>query len=136
MARVSTFETQLIALLNKHSRERFSSTPDFLLANFLLGCLRAYEDTVRANVAWHDPARVPVPVDERAEALSTVMQGLEEIAPAFDSLDERLRLLVLSAGDDNASAVTGQAREGLVEYLLDLGWTPEEIGAALLRTLP
>ena len=31
------------ALLNRHSRENYSNTPDFILAEFLVHCLRSFE---------------------------------------------------------------------------------------------
>ena len=44
---------ELSALLNKHSQENASDTPDFLLANFMLGCLAVYNDTVCAREVWY-----------------------------------------------------------------------------------
>ena len=47
------FRTELTKLLNKHSMEGPSSTPDFLLANFLISCLDTYDLTVRKRDEWH-----------------------------------------------------------------------------------
>lgn len=38
-------------IINKHSRENLSNTPDFLLAEFLLNCLKNYEMTAKAKEA-------------------------------------------------------------------------------------
>jgi hypothetical protein len=43
---------ELQQLLNKHSAENASNTPDFLLANFLMGVLRNYNETVSARDKW------------------------------------------------------------------------------------
>lgn len=55
---------ELAALLNSHSREQNSSTPDFILARYLIGCLEAFEQAVNARDGWYfsnhlpfDPAR-------------------------------------------------------------------------------
>ena len=41
-------------LLNYHSRENESDTPDFLLAEYLMDCLRAYEKIIKARDKWYD----------------------------------------------------------------------------------
>jgi len=50
-------DTRLLAelqtLLNRNSRENASNTPDFLLAEFLLGCLRCYEQSTNARDNWY-----------------------------------------------------------------------------------
>lgn len=40
------FKIELAALLNRHGIEPGSNTPDYVLADYLLACLKAYEDTV------------------------------------------------------------------------------------------
>ena len=47
------FRTELAELLNKHSRENGSDTPDFLLAQYLSWCLGAYDRTVAAREEWY-----------------------------------------------------------------------------------
>jgi hypothetical protein len=37
------FREELSRLINRHSRESVSNTPDFILAEFLAGCLRAFD---------------------------------------------------------------------------------------------
>jgi len=53
-----TFEEELTNLINRHSMENCSDTPDFLLAQYLMGCLHAYETTVVANKYWHSTPSV------------------------------------------------------------------------------
>ena len=47
------FLTELTALINKHSLENDSNTPDMILANYLIGCLKVYNETTQLNHKWH-----------------------------------------------------------------------------------
>ena len=42
------------ALLNSHNRENDSNTPDFILAEYLLACLCAFEVGVNRRDSWYD----------------------------------------------------------------------------------
>jgi hypothetical protein len=44
--------SDLAAILNRMSRENASNTPDFLLADFMLGCLDVYERTLQQRERW------------------------------------------------------------------------------------
>lgn len=46
--------SELQSLLNKHSRENGSNTPDFILAQFLMSCLDAYDAAVRTRDTWYN----------------------------------------------------------------------------------
>lgn len=48
-----TFMSELQTLINRHSIENESNTPDFLLAEYLLGCLSIYEHTVVKRDQWY-----------------------------------------------------------------------------------
>lgn len=45
------FERELTSLINKHSMESGSGTPDYVLAHYLMSCLQAFERTteLRSN---------------------------------------------------------------------------------------
>ena len=43
---------ELRATLNRHCVENGSNTPDFILAEYLLGCLSAFETAVNARENW------------------------------------------------------------------------------------
>lgn len=47
---------EFAAVLNRHSAENESDTPDFVLSLYLVGCLEAYEEATRQREAWHGPA--------------------------------------------------------------------------------
>jgi hypothetical protein len=49
------FEEQLATLLNATCSENESNTPDYILANYLLDCLNAFNNAVNARDAWYDP---------------------------------------------------------------------------------
>lgn len=49
----SQFQRDLQDLINKHSMESFSDTPDFILAEFLSACLEVYDRTVARRENWH-----------------------------------------------------------------------------------
>ena len=50
---MNDFEKELEELINKHSLENKSDTPDFLLAKYLRMCLVNYSATVKARDKWH-----------------------------------------------------------------------------------
>ena len=47
-----TFEKELESLLNKHSKENDSNTPDFLLSKYLIDCLKAYNKALKNRDKW------------------------------------------------------------------------------------
>lgn len=49
----STLREDIRAAINRHSRESASNTPDFILAEYLLGCLAAFEQAVGARESWY-----------------------------------------------------------------------------------
>lgn len=49
------FHRELESLINRHSLENRTDTPDFILADYVVECLRALEHQHRAKVAWSAP---------------------------------------------------------------------------------
>ena len=47
------FRIELETLLNRHSMENGSDTPDFILADFLMGCLKAFDSTMERREKWY-----------------------------------------------------------------------------------
>ena len=43
---MNTLRRDLSALINRHSKENGSNTPDFILANYLADCLKAFDKAV------------------------------------------------------------------------------------------
>lgn len=49
----SDFRRELEHLINRHSMENGSDTPDFLLAQFLTGALELFDTTVKEREKWY-----------------------------------------------------------------------------------
>jgi hypothetical protein len=50
-----TFEQELTTLINKHSLENQSNTPDYILAQYLQSCLNAYTRDTWYGITKVDP---------------------------------------------------------------------------------
>lgn len=48
-----SFETELQTLINRHSKEGESDTPDFILAAYLQACLAAFNTHVKRRDEWY-----------------------------------------------------------------------------------
>ncbi len=71
------FQTELAALLNKHSIENGSDTPDFILAKYIRGCLAAYEMAINERERWKaTPAALPDQHGPEGEAPANPKEGL------------------------------------------------------------
>lgn len=51
-----TFEQELQELINRHSVENASNTPDFILAAYITGCLWSFNRAVQQRERWHGRA--------------------------------------------------------------------------------
>ena len=47
------FRKELETLINRCSKENGSDTPDFILAEYLEGCLIAFDNAVEAREKWY-----------------------------------------------------------------------------------
>jgi hypothetical protein len=50
---VPLFVDELKALINKHSLERQSNTPDFILAEYMMDCLQNFNRAISARYQWY-----------------------------------------------------------------------------------
>jgi hypothetical protein len=50
----SEFEKELVGLINTYCIENESDTPDFILTEYIMGCLDNYAKTTRARDKWFD----------------------------------------------------------------------------------
>ena len=48
-----TFRKELESLINKHSKENRSDTPDFILAEYLVSCLWTFDRAIQEREAWY-----------------------------------------------------------------------------------
>jgi hypothetical protein len=58
------FRKELEALLNSNCQENGSNTPDFILANYLIMCLDAFDATVNWREKWYSRPEAHLPVPE------------------------------------------------------------------------
>lgn len=49
----SQFKKDLTSLINRYSREHKSNTPDFILAEYMNGCLETFERIIARRDEWH-----------------------------------------------------------------------------------
>jgi len=47
------FLKDLAELINRHSQENASNTPDFILAQFLSGCLDSFNTAIQQRETWY-----------------------------------------------------------------------------------
>lgn len=63
---MTEFEKELETLINRYSIENESNTPDFILAEYLRGCLNVFAKTVAAREKWYgrepNPTSVSIPL--------------------------------------------------------------------------
>lgn len=60
---MSDFRKELETLINRHSKENGSDTPDFILAQFLADSLDAFDKAVVRRTAWYAPPAENMPPD-------------------------------------------------------------------------
>ena len=68
-----TFEQELSDLINRHSKENGSDTPDFILASYLTGCLEIFNRTAQSRTKWYGK-------------LTVLEGGLDQIEPPMINL--------------------------------------------------
>lgn len=61
------FAADLRDLINRHSLENGSNTPDFMLADYLTDCLEAYGRITQAREKWYGRGSVEVTTPEGPE---------------------------------------------------------------------
>ena len=47
------FRKELEYIINKHNMESGSDTPDFILANYLQSCLKAFDTAIVSRESWY-----------------------------------------------------------------------------------
>lgn len=51
---ITTFKKELEILINKYSLENSSDTPDYILADYLSGCLDLFNSTLAERKRWYN----------------------------------------------------------------------------------
>ncbi len=68
----SEFRKQLEHDINRHCMENGSDTPDFMLADYLVGCLELFDKTIAAREKWYG---------RKPGLLANIAESKEEIDP-------------------------------------------------------
>ena len=75
---MSALRDEMAALLNRHSCENASATPDFILAGFLVGCLEVWDKSVAAREECYGRLAEP-PVEWRRLQNGEIVEQGDEI---------------------------------------------------------
>lgn len=64
--------SEIAAALNRFSAENASNTPDWILAQFLLGCLKAWNENIQKRESWYgrNPGQTNEPIAPMTEDFS------------------------------------------------------------------
>lgn len=79
-----SFEQELTALINRHSQENLSNTPDFILAQYVLDALLAFNRATSARDQWHG-------IKTFVDRLNEPLEAPRPDEGALDRLAEDLR---------------------------------------------
>lgn len=60
MSEENEFREKLENLINQHSKENGSNTPDFILADYLQDCLTAFDKAVKSREKWYNREKLNV----------------------------------------------------------------------------
>lgn len=71
------FEDELRVLINHHSKENGSNTPDYILARYLSECLKAFDLAVVARDVWYGRAQFGDGVAKRPELSPSTVESRE-----------------------------------------------------------
>jgi hypothetical protein len=58
---MNNFQKELEAIINRYSMENGSNTPDFMLAEYLVECLVAYNNITKKREKWYGRGPIEVP---------------------------------------------------------------------------
>lgn len=67
-----SFREEVETLINMHNKESGSDTPDFILAEYLDGCLAHFDQAVNARDKWYgrEPKELPIELVARPDILN------------------------------------------------------------------
>ena len=83
---MKTFRRELIALLNKHSKENGSNTPDFVLADYLINCLNNFNLTTQKRTEWYGEKLVREKIKESRNEFEKEIDEKEQLI-LFEDID-------------------------------------------------
>lgn len=143
---LSKFQEELTTLINRHSVENGSETPDFILAVYLSACLAAFEAATVRREVWYGRAPKEINLsdqpaqpgrwgpammrDERIarEVLATIKENAErfDLDPAFCDYD--------AMRQEDRATLLAAVRVGLV-FLEAAGFSAGSLAEAARRVM-
>jgi len=94
---MTDLQTDIALLLNRYSREQDSNTPDFILAEYMVACLCAFELASNRREVWYDVEHKP---DERG--------NLYQLHWQFDDRTEmKAQFSLQESSENNPNATPG-----------------------------
>ena len=64
---MADFKQELTKLINRHSRENDSNTPDHILTQYILASLFAFNQAVQMRETWYDRDARPTEATQKAD---------------------------------------------------------------------
>ena len=86
---MENFEKELEILINKHSMENDSNTPDYILAEYLNSCLKLFNNTLKRRTGYYK--RSGKEFDELYKKPETNLSELEKQIKDLDLKGEKLK---------------------------------------------
>jgi hypothetical protein len=80
-----TFRRELIVLINKHSKENGSNTPDYILANYLIECLNNFDRTIKLRTEWYGEKLIEQKIIESRNEFEKEIDEFNKHEHVFDS---------------------------------------------------
>ena len=79
---MAAFKKDLCITLNQHSMENGSDTPDYVLAEYLVGCLIAFNVATKDRTEWYHESHKcstigPKPEEDRLDVIGVEVSGCE-----------------------------------------------------------
>ena len=87
----------IASAINRHSAENGSDTPDFILGEYLLGCLAVFDQAMKAREKWYGRESVPSDVQIEPPASDDVDNKIAEIDALRQTLESNQTLVCLTA---------------------------------------
>lgn len=67
------FEIELTELLNKHSLENYSNTPDYIISRFLVMSLQSFENSIKLRDYWYNFEPHKYTIEETKEKQKSIL---------------------------------------------------------------
>jgi hypothetical protein len=99
--RERSFSDDLKDLINHHSRENYSNTPDLVLAQFLVGTIKSFEEAVNQREAWYGRAGsttqgCDASVEQASPVEQSILGGQDNTVYDWDAVERRKYVLELA----------------------------------------